>query len=94
METWFKTGGYGDKKIEAVQVERSTDKSVWYKETNWNGSSKISQTRIKSDYYNFFKTFEEAKDFLVKKAERKHENAKRNLDSARSELEEMKALKP
>lgn len=71
--------------IEEVEADRMTDKSVFI-----NGN----RNAIRSQCYNFFLTWAEAKDFLVNDAMTKMGQAKRKVDVARSRLERIKALRP
>lgn len=52
METWYKVDGYYSKEIEAVEVEKFTEKTVTLK-----GGRR--QNRL-SDYHNYYPTLEEA----------------------------------
>lgn len=77
-ETWYKTGGYGRSLIEPVEIERFTDACVWIK-----GRRNARST----DFYNFYPTWQGAKDALVAKAEAKLERAKAEVERARSALD-------
>lgn len=74
-----------DERIEDVEAERMTDKSVWI-----NGT----RNAVRTGYNNYFASWDEAKSFLVEKAETGLAHAKRKVDMARSRLETVKALKP
>ena len=81
METWFKLREWFDE-IEPVEVEKTTENSVWI---NGCRHSKLA------GFENYFKTRKEAAEFLLELRVAKLENAKRNLDHARSNLESVRA---
>lgn len=83
MTTWFKAGQYGNR-IERVEIEKSTDSSVWIKGR---------RNAIKSSYENYFKSFDEAKSFLLRKFEIKLETYTRYADEAKINLAEIRKLK-
>lgn len=72
-------------KIEEIEADKIEEKSVWIKGRRRN--------RI-SDWESFFKTWDEAKAFMVDRLENELAAAKQELDKARSNLEAAKALKP
>ena len=80
----YKTGGWGQDLIEAVEVEKETDKSVWI---DGNRSAK------RSGYNNYFDSWGEAHLFLLDKAGRKLDSAKFSLQRAQGEYENIKGLK-
>lgn len=80
----YKTGGFV-KPIEPVEIERETDKCVYIR-----GCRHAKLT----DYYAFHDTWDEAKAYLMSKAEDSVFNARRNLERANSHLGNIKGLKP
>ena len=89
METWYRVDkhvyGKDDKFINPVEVEKSTDKSVWAKETRWSGDkATINRHAISSDYDSYFRTFAEAKQFALKRQSDK-------IDSTTNELARQQA---
>lgn len=86
METWYKFDHMpwrNEQRIKPVQVEKSTAATIWI-------DGRMNRTR--SDYDNFFPTFEEAKAFGVEKYSRKVEQLKEQLQAAEKELAEIEAL--
>jgi hypothetical protein len=80
--------------IESVEVERETEQSVWVCGV-WHGKKVAPRRHSKrSDWDNYFDTWEEAKAFLLANAERKVAHARRELEIANSELGNVKGLKP
>lgn len=71
-------------KIEAVEVERETECFVWIKGRR---NSK------KTEYYNYFDSFNEAKSALLKNAVRALETAKKRVGFAEEELIKIEELK-
>ena len=69
METWYKVVKwvYGKGKfISPVEVVKSTDKTVWVKETRYSDdSATINRHAISSEYDSYFRTFTEAKEFAL-----------------------------
>lgn len=90
----YLTSKFGRDPIEAVEVERETESSVWVVDT-WRGERGNTRRHAKrSDWDNYFDTWEEAKAFLMAQAEAKVTAARRALDSANGELGNVKGLKP
>ena len=71
METWYKTSRWGQEKIEPVDVIKETPKQVvvWEKRFSYDGKNKLveSRHRKESSYDNYFKTYQEAYDFILNK---------------------------
>ena len=80
----FRAGGFSSKLIEAVEVDRETDVSVF-----------IDKQRHakRSSYHNYFDTWDEAKDFLLKKAEGEAERIRRLLEIANGKLGHIRGLR-
>ena len=83
----YKTG-YGNK-IEPVEVVKLTACFVTYI-YSWN--SRPTESRVSRD--GFFDTWDEAKAFLLERAEKKVNSARRTLELARADLGNVKGIKP
>ena len=83
MTTWYVTSNWG-KRIEPVEVEKSTDKSVWIEG---------NRRALISDYSSHFPTWAEAKEHLLGKAGRKLEAARAQLARAQAEYGNIKGLR-
>ena len=81
MKTWYRVDkhvyGKDDKFINPVEVEKSTDKTVWIKSKYRR--TETSRNAIYSDYCSYFRTFAEAKQFALKRQQDK-------IDSTTNEL--------
>lgn len=79
----YKTGGYKED-IEAVEIERETESSVWIgvrrhgKSTNW---------------YKYHDTWEEARTYLLTMVTHRVRNCQSSLDSAKAELSRISKIK-
>lgn len=73
---------YGNK-IDKIEVERSTDKSVWVKRAN---GGVVDRYLINSEDYNFHKTWEEAHKHLIEKHISKVERLKKETRDANYRL--------
>ena len=79
METWYQVQKYiyGNQKfINQVEVEKSTDKSVWIRSEYRN---QLDRHTIHSDYDSYFRTFAEAKQFALKRQSDKIESTTNEL---------------
>lgn len=74
--------------ISKYEVTRTSDKSVWYK----NSRGTEGRDLRKTTHYSWFDTFEEAKEFVVKKADLKYNSLVMQLCCAAEKLEEAKNL--
>ena len=79
----YRTSTLG-KLIEAVEVERETEASVWV-----NGQRNGKRT----EYHSYFNTFKEAKQYLLDIAERSVNSARLNLERAKGHYGNVKGLK-
>lgn len=70
--------------IKPVEVERVTDNSVWVRGRRSNREG---------TYDGYFDSWEEARQFLLKKAQVKLDSARRHLEAAQSEYGNIKGLK-
>jgi hypothetical protein len=75
----------GSTKIEKVEVAGETDHFV--KLLNGRKEAK------RSDWSNYFDSFDNAKNYLLEKAERKVSSLRRQLESANGELGQIKGIK-
>lgn len=78
MPLWYRVNGFGSSRIHKVEATRSTAKSVWLKTDR--GERRFAR---RSDLSWFFETFDEARDFVLKRLRHRHDNAVR--EAARSE---------
>lgn len=85
MATWFKTTKWSHKNpIEAVEVERFTDSSVWIKGNRQARSAEWDQ---------FWPTWGEAHAFLLRRAEQKLASARTALTMAQGHYGNIKGLR-
>jgi hypothetical protein len=79
-----------------VEVTRETKSSLWYREPLWDGriAPSVRQHAMFSTSHSHYRTWEEARDALVKDAEQNVESARRHLEMANSRLGNLKGLKP
>jgi hypothetical protein len=93
----YRAGGYGVLRIEAVEVVKETEKTVTIRtEQNWGGGkTRITESRENkiSNYHRFFDTWEEAHDYLVKRAEKAVENCRMTLERLKGECGRIKGMK-
>lgn len=80
----YRTGYWGRSKIEAIEIEKETEKCVWV-----NGSRMSKH----SDYCIFHDSWDKAKEFLLARAEQKLHSARSLLQYAQDELGNIKGLK-
>lgn len=80
----FRTGEYNKDMIVEVEVERESDSSVWIKGRRNNK---------RSTYENYFDSWDEAKAYLLEKAESKAASCRRQLEYANGILGNIKGLK-
>jgi len=80
----YRTGGWGKNLIEQVEVEKETEASVWIK-----GRRNAKRT----EYYNYFDTWDEAKLYLLTVAEAKVAAIRLNLERANGELGNINGLR-
>jgi hypothetical protein len=85
------TGGFGNNLIDEIEITKESEKSVWVK-TQWRDKETITQERKRSDWHNFFDTFDEAKNFLIEKSENRIKAYESNLNDEKSFLEKIKSF--
>jgi hypothetical protein len=92
--TKYKTSHYGCR-IEAVQVEKETEKAVWIKAWTFNGAGTGEPRRhLKSTSYDsYFDSWEAAHTFLMEKAEDAASDARAALRRANDVLGNVKGMK-
>ena len=89
METWYKVRF---DKIEPVEVVRHTAKFVIFpKDEFWNKERKEAK---RSDWSNYFETWEEAYDYALTKAQAKVDSLRLQLQKANGTLGNIKGMKP
>lgn len=93
METWYRTGRLAGNIIESVVVVKSTAKTVTVKEASWNGRERESRAAIQSDYYQYFRTWDEAHAHALASAEMKVNQARTALERANGHLGNVRGLK-
>jgi hypothetical protein len=84
MITKYRTGGFGNKLIEEIEVERETDASVWI---NGTRSSKSCS------WLRYHHTWGEAKEYLLNKAQNELDGARIRLERAQGAYGNVKGLK-
>ncbi len=82
--TFYQTGGWSQP-VEAVEVERSSENSIWV-----NGRRRARM----SSYEKYWDTEKEAWDHLVKEAAYRLESATADMDRASEMLDEVRAAIP
>jgi hypothetical protein len=80
----FRTGGYGNKLIESVEIDRETESSVFI------GKNRNAK---RSSYHNYFDTWDDAKAFLLKNAEDAAASIRRQLEVANGKLGNIRGLR-
>ena len=84
-ETWYRLQRWAIAEITPVEVERHTESSVWIK-----GRRNARTTAWDS----YFRTWEAARDCLLKRAELDLAASRRQLEQAQGFLGNVKGLKP
>ena len=79
--------------IEEVEITRETEKQVVVSVVLNSGKVREDRSAKKSSSVNYFDTWEEAKLYLLERAESKVTHARRELDKANSHLGNIKGLK-
>ena len=82
-------GGY-TKKIEPIEVEKRTDKTIWYTSIKRNGAKYTSQRRINNS--EWFETFEDARKFLIERASRSIGYHEKQIMEERNKIEILKVI--
>ena len=77
-------------KIEALEVERETDKQVVLPA---KGGCRSSRENKESDWSNWHDTWDEAHAFLIRNAEQKVDACRLALERAKGELGQIKGMK-
>lgn len=99
LTKWKTSTSYPDK-ITQVSCSRETEKAVWTLERAWtidgydDSKPPIERRRMKrSDYENFHDTWEEAHAFLLARADRELESARRRLAAAQGTHGNVKGMR-
>jgi hypothetical protein len=90
-ETWYWTRKYDDS-IETVEVVKETPQGIVYLEKTWNGGTRESRSRKVSEYYRFFKTFKEAKNYLIERLENSINSHKESIEEKEKKLLKVRAM--
>lgn len=93
-EYMYRAGGYGDKLIEKVKAIKLTAKTLIYEATDWRGEAHKQTERLHASFHAFFPSWEEARDWLLRKAENDLESARLQLQRAQGKVGNIKGLKP
>jgi hypothetical protein len=80
----YRTGGWGKNLIEEIEVEKETEYSVWIKGR---------RAAKKTDYHNYFDTWEDAKLHLLAIEEKYVASMQLNLERALGKLRNLKELR-
>ena len=78
-------------KIEALEVERETDKQVVLPSSG--GTRSYRENKV-SDWSNWHDTWEDAHAFLIARAEREVQSLRMRLEQAKGKLGQIKGMKP
>lgn len=85
---------YPKAEIEAVEVVRETDGSIFLPaDPRWNKSGERREAKI-TDWHEYHDSWEQAHSALIRKAERDVESARRRLESSNGLLGNIKGMKP
>ncbi len=82
-ETWYMGRKFSDPKVEPVEVERSTESSVWI-----NGR----RNAIEADHYVYCRTFDEARKKVVDHYTEMYEKASRRTAYQKNLLTEAQRI--
>jgi len=88
--------GY-DNNIEEVEVERTTEHSVWFYRTDWLTKKKnehITREVKKCSYHTFYDTPKEAKDAVINAQAKSIESLKKKIAYAEEYILRAKNYKP
>lgn len=84
MTKFYRASARWTVKVETVEVDRESENSVWI-----NGQRRAKR----SDWDNYFPTFDEAKAFVIHEMESGVDSARRELERAKDKLGNAKGLK-
>jgi hypothetical protein len=90
-ETWYRVKKY-DNGIIPVEVIRETPHQLVYLEKMYGGGTRENRSSKISAYDKYFKTFEEAKQYVIGRLEGLVETYRKSLKNAKDELEKAHAL--
>lgn len=85
MTIWYKAGHHSSTLIDEVEVIEETEQFITYT-YDFYGKGGTIRSKKRSNYDNYFKTREEAVEFLLEKAEKRAEYAKRASETALKDL--------
>ena len=92
----YRTGGCPDV-IQRLEVVKETEKQIVVLEhwTSYDGKTNVNESRNakRSDYHNFFDTFEQAKAFLMAQCDAQMRSYQSSLDSVKARKAKYNELK-
>lgn len=87
FEIWYRTGGFSTP-IESVEIIRATPKFVVYSDEY----GRQTRSKKRSEWINWFETFDEARDFLVGRHRRKAATLRQYADHHTNRADEIELL--
>lgn len=87
IQIWYRA--YSSEII-PVSVVKASDKMLTLQQTRMG---KNIRNAIRSDFYNYFRTWQEAKDFLLTQAQGRIERAERELQIAQQQMHKVTELR-
>lgn len=90
--TKYKISTWNDTKIEAVEVERETDKCVWVKWT-MGANDRLHKELKNTESHDYFDSWDDALAILLVRAEIRLENARVRLQQAQGTYGNVKGMK-
>lgn len=85
--------GFSNNEIFEVEILKETEKTFWLKELDWKDEETIVEKSKNNNFMPIFDTFDEAKGFLIEKANLRIRRVEKELIRAKKHLEEVKNLK-
>lgn len=79
-------------KIERKEVNRSTEKTVWFTVQYGSGRVREDKELRNSSYHKWFDTFDQAKEYIVNKIENKIRYTERAITTYKDDLSKVKGL--
>lgn len=93
MKHTYKTGGYGENAIVKLEVIKETDKQITTIERGYDGKPHERRQAKRSEYINFFDTFEQAKAFLLAGCDCQIRKYQSMIDSAKARKQKYNELR-
>lgn len=88
----YKTIGFGINKIERVECVKETAASIWIIHKGYTSSTPHRSAKV-SSYECYFDSWDEAKEHLMKIAQREIDSARKRLQNANDALGNIKGMK-